>query len=640
MRSDMIKRGDARAAHRSLLRATGVGDSDWDKPFIAICNSHVDIIPGHVHLQAVGNYVKECVRAAGGVPFLFNTIGVDDGIAMGHAGMKYSLPSRELIADSVETMIQAHCFDAMICIPNCDKIVPGMFMGAMRVNIPTIFVSGGPMEAGRTASGQVVDLIDAFVAGAKKQNGQLSAEELEEIEKAACPTCGSCSGMFTANSMNCLAEAIGLALPGNGTILATSADRKALFERAARRVVAMARDFARLGAGHGRLPREIGSPAAFDNAMILDMAMGGSTNTVLHILAIAHEAGVPFDLERIDALSRRTPNICKVSPSSHYHIEDVARAGGIYTILGEVARGCPGLLDLTCPTVTGKTLGENIEEYDVRSATAASAARLLTQVQPGGERSSQAWTVPSVATEARSQAAGLALLEAEGETGEEEPSASGDGAFDGSSGDDGDGFDPFDVIRTVENAYSKTGGLSMLSGNLAPQGAVVKTAGVSPKMLKHSGPAVIFDSEVDAYNGIVFGKVKAGDVVVVRYEGPKGGPGMQEMLAPTTAIKGVGLDDRCALITDGRFSGGTAGASIGHVSPEAAIGGPIGLIQDGDVIDIDILKGVLSVRLSDDELTRRRAAFKPPAPRITTGYLARYTRMATSADTGAILKWD
>jgi dihydroxy-acid dehydratase len=641
MRSDMIKRGDARAAHRSLLRATGVGEMDWDKPFIAICNSHVDIIPGHVHLQAVGNYVKECVRAAGGMPFLFNTIGVDDGIAMGHAGMKYSLPSREIIADSVETMIQAHCFDAMICIPNCDKIVPGMFMGAMRANVPTIFVSGGPMEAGRTASGQVVDLIDAFVAGAKKQNGQLSAEELEEIEKAACPTCGSCSGMFTANSMNCLAEAIGLALPGNGTILATSADRKALFERAAQRVVAMARDFARLGPGHGLLPREIGTAAAFDNAMILDMAMGGSTNTVLHILAIAHEAGVPFNLERIDALSRQTPNICKVSPSSRYHIEDVARAGGIHTILGEVERGCPGLLDLTCSTVTGKTLGENIQEYDVRGANAVSSARLLTTVRPGGERSSQAWTVPSVATGARSQAAGLALLEAEDEAEDEELySSMGGGNGSGGHGDGNDGFDAFDVIRTVESAYSKTGGLTMLSGNLAPQGAVVKTAGVSPKMMTHSGPAVIFDSEVDAYNGIVFGKVKAGDVVVVRHEGPKGGPGMQEMLAPTTAIKGVGLDDKCALVTDGRFSGGSAGASIGHVSPEAAVGGPIGLIQNGDIIDIDIPNGVLAVRLSDDELARRRAAWTPPAPKVTTGYLARYARMATSADTGAILKWD
>jgi dihydroxy-acid dehydratase len=641
MRSDVIKRGDARAAHRSLLRATGVGEGDWDKPFIAICNSHVDIIPGHVHLQAVGNFVKECVRAAGGVPFLFNTIGVDDGIAMGHSGMKFSLPSRELIADSVETMIQAHCFDAMICIPNCDKIVPGMFMGAMRVNIPTIFVSGGPMEAGRTAAGKTVDLIDAFVAGVQKQSGKLSAEALDEIEKAACPTCGSCSGMFTANSMNCLAEAIGMALPGNGTILATSADRKALYERAASRIVEMARGFARLGAGHGFLPREIATMAAFDNAMILDMAMGGSTNTVLHILAIAHEAGVPYSLERIDTLSGRTPNLCKVSPSSRYHVEDVARAGGIHTILGEVARGCPGLLDLTCMTVSGKTLGENIEEYDVRNPAAIAGARLLTRVRPGGERSSQAWTVPSVVAESRSQAAGLALLEAEGETREDELSQPGNGdGPEGAGNGAGDGFDPFDVIRTIENAYSQTGGLKVLSGNLAPKGAIVKTAGVSPKMLKHSGPATIFESEIDAYVGIMNGKVEPGDVVVIRHEGPKGGPGMQEMLAPTTAIKGVGLDEACALITDGRFSGGTAGASIGHVSPEAAVGGPIGLLRDGDLIDIDISGGVLSVRLSDDELARRRAAWTSPAPKITSSYLARYAKMATSADTGAILKWD
>jgi dihydroxy-acid dehydratase len=636
MRSDTIKRGDARAAHRSLLRATGVGEGDWDKPFIAICNSHVDIIPGHVHLQAVGNYVKECVRAAGGMPFLFNTIGVDDGIAMGHDGMKFSLPSRELIADCVETMIQAHCFDAMICIPNCDKIVPGMFMGAMRVNVPTIFVSGGPMEAGRTESGKTVDLIDAFVGGVQRQNGKISAEELEEIEKIACPTCGSCSGMFTANSMNCLAEAIGLALPGNGTILATSADRKTLYERASDRIVAMAREFGKKGPGHGLLPREIASPAAFDNAMILDMAMGGSTNTVLHILAIAHEAGVPFTLERIDALSKKTPNLCKVSPSSAYHIEDVARAGGIHTILGEVARGCPGLLDLSCMTVTGKTLGDNIADYDVRGRAASADAKLLTRVRAGGERTSQAWTVPSVAAAAQSQAAGLALLDAEGETGDdsEEPAPG--------SNDHGyvDGFDPFDVIRTVDNAYSVTGGLSMLSGNLAPKGAVVKTAGVTPKMLKHTGPAVIFESEIDAYNGIVFNKVKAGDVVVIRYEGPKGGPGMQEMLAPTTAIKGVGLGEQCALITDGRFSGGTAGASIGHVSPEAAVGGPIALLQDGDIIDIDIANGILSVRLSDQELEKRRAAWTAPKLKIKSSYLARYAKMATSADTGAILKWD
>jgi dihydroxy-acid dehydratase len=636
MRSDTIKQGDARAAHRSLLRATGVGEGDWNKPFIAICNSHVDIIPGHVHLQAVGNYVKECVRAAGGVPFLFNTIGVDDGIAMGHDGMKFSLPSRELIADSVETMIQAHCFDAMVCIPNCDKIVPGMFMGAMRVNIPTIFVSGGPMEAGRTASGKTVDLIDAFIGGVQKQNGKMSAEELEEIEKAACPTCGSCSGMFTANSMNCLAEAIGLALPGNGTILATSADRKALYERAAKRIVAMAKDFAKRGPGHGILALEIASPAAFDNAMILDMAMGGSTNTVLHILAIAHEAGVPFSLERIDALSKKTPNLCKVSPSSRYHIEDVARAGGIHAILGEVARGCPGLLDLSCATVTGRTLGENIEEFDVRGATAGADARMLTRVRAGGERTNQAWTVPSVSDETRSQVAGLAVLEAEGETPDDES------GVDSSRPDrpDDDGFDPYDVIRTVANAYSKTGGLSMLKGNLAPRGAVVKTAGVNPKMFKHSGPAVIFESETDAYQGIAFNKVKAGDVIVIRYEGPKGGPGMQEMLAPTTAVKAVGLDDKCALVTDGRFSGGTAGASIGHVSPEAAVGGPIALLKNGDIIDIDIPNGVLAVRLSEQELATRKAAWTAPKPKTTSSYLSRYAKMATSADTGAILKWE
>ncbi|AMV40053.1 dihydroxy-acid dehydratase [Planctomyces sp. SH-PL62] len=632
MRSDTIKQGDARAAHRSLLRATGVREDDWKKPFIAICNSHVDIIPGHVHLQEVGNYVKECVRAAGGVPFLFNTIGVDDGIAMGHGGMKYSLPSRELIADSVETMINAHMFDGMICIPNCDKIVPGMFMGAMRVNVPTVFVSGGPMEAGKTADGKTVDLIDAFIGGVQKARGEMSAEELDAIEKAACPTCGSCSGMFTANSMNCLAEALGLALPGNGTLLATSADRRVLFQDASRRIVEMAMEFNRVGEGHGLLPREIATAAAFDNSMILDMAMGGSTNTVLHILAIAHEAGVPFTLDRIDELSKKTPNICKVSPSSSYHVEDVARAGGIHTILGEVARGCPGLLDLTASTVTGKTLGENIEAYDVRSAAAVPAALRMARVRPGGERSSQAWSVPAVA-DAGSQVAGLALLDSEGESAAPQDGGNGDGSTN-------DGFDPFDVIRPVDKAYSQTGGLTMLKGNLAPDGAVVKTAGVDPKMLKHTGPAVIFESEEDAYNGIVFGKVKPGDVIVIRYEGPRGGPGMQEMLAPTTAVKGSGLDDCCALITDGRFSGGTAGASIGHVSPEAAVGGPIGLIQDGDVVEIDIPNGKLAVRLSDDELAARREAWQPRPSKFRTGWLARYQKLATSADTGAILKCD
>jgi dihydroxy-acid dehydratase len=530
-------------------------------------------------------------------------------------------------------MIEAHRFDAMICIPNCDKIVPGMFMGAMRVNVPTIFVSGGPMEAGKTESGKTVDLIDAFVASVQRQSGKITAEQLDEVERAACPTCGSCSGMFTANSMNCLAEALGMALPGNGTILATSADRKSLYERAAQRIVQMARDFSRLGPGHGILPREIATLAAFDNAMVLDMAMGGSTNTLLHILAIAYEAEVPYTLDRINGLSRRTPNICKVAPSGKYHVEDVARAGGIHTILGAVARGCPDLLDQTCKTVTGKTLGENIAGYDVRNRESLPEAHMLTHVRPGGERTTRAWSVSSVAGGKATKPAGTAVLEAE-------PPAVGNGDGNGNGGGDGDGFDPFDVIRPVENAYSREGGLTILYGNLAPDGAVVKTAGVDPKMMVHTGPAVIFESEVDAYNGIVFGKVKPGDVVVIRLEGPKGGPGMQEMLAPTTAIKGVGLGDKCALVTDGRFSGGTAGASIGHVSPEAAVGGPIGLLRDGDIIDIDILAGKLAVRLSDDELATRRRAWTKPEVRFTKGYLAKYASMATSAHTGAILKWD
>src|SRR5262245_47856300 len=400
MRSDTVKRGVHRAPHRSLLRATGQikDDRDFEKPFIAICNSHVDIIPGHVHLQAVGDYVKQCVREAGGVPFLFNTIGVDDGIAMGHVGMKYSLPSRELIADSVETMLHAHCFDGMICIPNCDKIVPGMLMGAMRCNVPTIFVSGGPMEAGKTPGGKTVDLIDVFIGAAAREQGRISDAELNELEQFGCPTCGSCSGMFTANSMNCLAEALGMALPGNGTLLATSAERKKLYRQAAFRLVEMVRQFAQQGEGHGLLPREIATLEAFDNAMILDMAMGGSTNTVLHTLAIAHEGEVPFTLDRINDLIRRTPNICRVAPSAGangkmYHVEDVHRSGGIHTILGEVARGCPGLLNLECRTVTGRTLGENIAGHDIRAATVQEEALELAAVGAGGRRTSQAWTV-------------------------------------------------------------------------------------------------------------------------------------------------------------------------------------------------------------------------------------------------------
>lgn len=608
MRSDMIKLGDARAPHRSLLRATGVQDDDFRKPFIAICNSYTDIIPGHVHLDQVGQFVKQCVREAGGVPFVFNTIGVDDGIAMGHSGMKFSLPSRELIADCVETMIQAHCFDGMICIPNCDKIVPGMLMAAVRCNIPTIFVSGGPMEAGRTSDGHTVDLIDVFAGAAARQQGKLSAEQLMELEKAGCPTCGSCSGMFTANSMNCLCEALGMALPTNGTLLATSAERKRLFRWAAQRIVEMVLAFERLGEGHGLLPREIVTAESIDNAMILDMAMGGSTNTVLHTLAIAHEAGVAYDLGRINELSQRTPNVCRVAPSSAYHVEDVHNAGGVHTILGSVNRARPGLLHLDCPTVTGKTLGENIAEYDVRAETASQEALELAAVTAGGQRNPEGLNVVRRARSVRELTASQL------------------------------GFDPYDCIREGENAYSQEGGLAILYGNLAPKGAIVKTAGVHPKMLRHSGPAVIFESENDAYAGIVNGKVKPGDVVIIRYEGPQGGPGMQEMLAPTSAIKGVGLDEQVALVTDGRFSGGTAGACIGHVSPEAAAGGPIALLRPGDIVEIDIPGRRLSVRLSEEELARRAQDWVPPKPRFTRGYLARYAAMATSADTGAVLR--
>jgi dihydroxy-acid dehydratase len=615
MRSDTVKRGTQRAPHRSLLRATGqiADDADFDKPFIAICNSYLDIIPGHVHLQAVGEYVKQCVREAGAVPFIFNTIGVDDGIAMGHVGMKYSLPSRELIADGVETMIHAHCFDGMICIPNCDKIVPGMLMGAMRCNVPTIFVSGGPMEAGKTPSGKTVDLIDVFIGAAAAQQGKMSQSELTELEKYGCPTCGSCSGMFTANSMNCLAEALGMALPGNGTLLATSAERKKLYRKAAFRLVEMVREFAKKGEGHGLLPREIATSKAYDNAMILDMAMGGSTNTVLHTLAIAYEGETDFTLDRIHELSRKTPNICRVAPSAGangkmYHVEDVHRSGGIHTILGEIARGKPGLMHLDCPTVTGKTIGQNIAENDIRASSVQEEALELAAVGAGGQRTSRAWSVEKSVKNVR-QLDVVSL-----------------------------GFDPYDCIRPVDNAYTQEGGLAILYGNLAPQGSVVKTAGVDPKMLKHTGPAVIFETEELAYEGIVSGKIKAGDVIVIRYEGPRGGPGMQEMLAPTSAIKGVGLGDKCALITDGRFSGGTAGACIGHVSPEAAEGGPIALVRPGDKIRIDIPAQRLDIEISDAELEKRRQEFKAPPPRFKRGWLGRYSRMVTSANTGAVLK--
>ncbi len=555
MRSDLMKKGYERAPHRSLFKAMGYTDEELRRPLIGVVNAANEVIPGHIHLDKVAAAVKAGIRMAGGTPMEFPTIGVCDGIAMGHAGMKYSLPSRELIADSVETMIGAHAFDAMICIPNCDKIVPGMIMGALRVNIPTIFASGGPMKAGKTKDGQVVDLISVFEGVAALKQGDISEEELEEIECKGCPSQGSCSGMFTANSMNCLCEAIGLALPGNGTILALDPARHDLWKEAEKRAVEMAK-------ADGPLPRDIVTQESLDNAFALDMAMGGSTNTVLHTLAIAKEAGVDYSLERINSVSKKCPNICKVSPSSHYHIEDVHAAGGISAILAEVAKK-EGLLNLDCITVTGKTLGENIQ---------------------GSESKDE------------------------------------------------------ECIRKVENAYSQTGGLSILWGNLAEGGCVVKSAGVDPKMLVHTGPAVIFESQEEACAGILDGKVKAGDVVVIRYEGPKGGPGMQEMLAPTSYIMGQGLGESVALITDGRFSGGTHGACIGHVSPEAAEGGPIGLLREGDIIEIDIPNNRLSVQLSEEELSERRKEWKEPAPRFTSGWLSRYAKMATNASNGAVLK--
>ena len=554
MRSDMIKKGFERAPHRSLLKATGVTDEDMGKPFIAIANSYVDIIPGHVHLNAFGEVVRQAVREAGGVPFMFNTIGVDDGIAMGHVGMKYSLPSRELIADSVETMIKAHWFDGMICIPNCDKIVPGMLMAAMRCNIPTIFISGGPMAAGRTPSGQTVDLISVFQGVGAYRAGTISEAQLKELEDFGCPTCGSCSGLFTANSMNCLCEALGIALPGNGTVLAVDPRREELARAAAHQLMALVEMDLK--------PLDIVTPEAIDNAFALDMAMGGSTNTVLHTIALAREAGVDYPLARLNQVSARVPNLCKVSPSSPYHIEDVDRAGGVSAILWELSKK-PGTLHLDRMTVTGKTLGENIAGCNSRD----------TQ-----------------------------------------------------------------CIRTLGNPYSETGGLTILFGNVAPDGAVVKTAGVLPEMLRHRGPARVYESHDEANAGILNGEVRPGEVVVIRNEGPKGGPGMQEMLAPTSAITGMGLESSVALITDGRFSGGTRGACIGHVSPEAAEGGPIALLQTGDLIQIDIPAATLNVNLSEAELARRRAAWRPRQSARLTGWLARYAKMATSASQGAVLE--
>lgn len=554
MRSDKIKKGIDRAPHRSLLRATGLKNEDFDKPFIGICNSFVEIIPGHIHLNKFAEIVKEAVREAGGVPFEFNTIGVDDGIAMGHIGMRYSLPSREIIADAVETVSLAHWFDGLICIPNCDKITPGMMMGALRVNIPTIFISGGPMAAGVTPSGKTVDLSSVFEGVGAYQAGKIDENELQEIEEFGCPSCGSCSGMFTANSMNCLAEALGLALPGNGSILADTKERKELAQKAAKQIIQLI--------DMDLKPRDIVNEKSLDNAFTLDMAMGGSTNTVLHTLAIAHEAEVDYSLSRINELSERVPNLCKVSPAGKWHMEDVDRAGGISAILKELSRR-EGLLNLECMTVTGKTLGENIQDAEI--------------------------------------------------------------------------LDP-EVIHTLENAYSETGGLSILYGNLAPNGAVIKTGAVDPSVKKFRGPAVVFESQDAAIAGIALGKVKAGDVVIIRYEGPKGGPGMPEMLSPTSAITGMGLGKDVALITDGRFSGATRGISIGHVSPEAAEGGTIALVESGDIIEIDLIERTLHLEVSEEELKRRKENWQAPKKEIQGAFLRRYAHLVTSANTGAILR--
>ena len=554
--SDTIKKGVIRAPHRSLLRATGVvkSDADFDKPFIAVCNSFVQIIPGHAHLDVVGRKVREAVYAAGGVPFEFNTIGVDDGIAMGHVGMKYSLASRELIADCVETMLRAHCFDGVVCIPNCDKIVPGMMMAAARVNIPAIFVSGGPMKAGVSKDGRAIDLASVFEAVGQVSANRMSLATLQDIEENACPTCGSCSGMFTANSMNCLCEALGLALPGNGSILATDPARDELFKEAGRRIVDLVAKNIR--------PRDILTRAAFENAFALDVAMGGSTNTVLHTLAVAIEAEQPFPLAHLNEVSARVPYLCKVAPSGSYHMEDVFRAGGISAILKTLA-GKPGTLVLDCITVTGRTLGENIEGAVVHDS---------------------------------------------------------------------------DVIRPLDNPYNERGGLAVLFGNLAPNGSVLKTGAVAPSMHQFSGPAVIFESEEAATQGVLDGLVKSGDVVVIRYEGPRGGPGMQEMLSATSAIMGRGLGESVALLTDGRFSGATRGACIGHVSPEAAAGGPIALVQEGDSITIDVPGRTLTLDVDEATLADRRKKWRRHPPKIDYGYLARYAAQVTSADTGAVLK--
>ena len=596
------------AGARALWRATGMKDADFQKPIIAVVNSFTQFVPGHVHLKDLGQLVAREIEAAGGVAKEFNTIAVDDGIAMGHDGMLYSLPSREIIADSVEYMVNAHCADAMVCISNCDKITPGMLMAAMRLNIPVIFVSGGPMEAGKaklavpgeaTLQFKKLDLIDAMVMAA---DDKASDADVAEVERSACPTCGSCSGMFTANSMNCLTEALGLSLPGNGTTLATHADREQLFQRAGRRIVELARQYYEQG-DERILPRSVGFKA-FENAITLDIAMGGSTNTILHLLAIAQEAEIPFGMADIDRLSRTVPQLCKVAPNTDkYHIEDVHRAGGIMAILGELERA--GKLHTDVPTVHAPTLGDALAQWDI-IRTQDEAVRLFYRAGPGG--------IPTqVAFSQNSRWPSLDLDRAHG------------------------------CIRSYEHAFSKEGGLAVLTGNIARDGCVVKTAGVDESILVFEGPAHVVESQDDAVEHILNDQVKAGDVVIVRYEGPKGGPGMQEMLYPTSYIKSKGLGKVCALLTDGRFSGGTSGLSIGHCSPEAAAGGAIGLVQNGDRIRIDIPNRRIDVLVSDEELARRRAeqdakGWKPAQPRKrkVSAALKAYAKLVMSADKGAV----
>ena len=606
-RSRTTTHGRNMAGARALWRATGMKDGDFDKPIIAVANSFTQFVPGHVHLKDMGQLVAREIEKAGGVAKEFNTIAVDDGIAMGHGGMLYSLPSRELIADSVEYMVNAHCADALVCISNCDKITPGMLLAALRLNVPTVFVSGGPMEAGkviaRTPGAEKIihlDLVDAMVAAADSHN---SDEVVEEYERSACPTCGSCSGMFTANSMNCLTEALGLSLPGNGSLLATHSAREQLFRRAGRLIVEITRRHYERD-DYSVLPRSIATFDAFENAMSLDIAMGGSTNTVLHLLAAAQEAGVNFDMHDIDRLSRRVPNLCKVAPSSQYHMEDVHRAGGIMAILAELDRA--GLLHRDVPTVHSPTLGEAIERWDVRRA--AEAERELFYAAPGG--------IPTQV--AFSQNARWESLDLDRESG---------------------------CIRDIEHAYSQDGGLAVLYGNLAEDGCIVKTAGVDANILTFTGPARVFESQEAAVEAILGDKIKAGDVVIIRYEGPRGGPGMQEMLYPTSYLKSKGLGKACALITDGRFSGGTSGLSIGHVSPEAAEGGTIGLVEDDDTISIDIPHRRIRVEVSDAELAERsermqakgKAAWKPAhRAREVSAALRAYAAMTTSAARGAV----